>query len=418
LVLNTYIRKEFKNRWERRSPLTPGAVARLISQKIPIVVQSCDIRIFKNKEFKREGARLVKNYHDAGVVLGIKEPPVSAIRAGQVHLAFFHIIKGQAYNMGLLKTFLNKGATLIDYETILGLDGKRAIAFGRYAGIAGAVDTLYLAGQKLALEGRATGLLKIRQTYQYEGVEQLEEALGSLYLSEEENLHVVIVGTGNVGDGCRDVCHWMGLSQIHVKELMDKDPPQGNWYAVLETADIVAAKDGSPFDKDHYRTHGKSHYFSTFERYLGTFGILLQTSYWDARYPAQLTREQLRQHKQKLPFMIGDISCDIEGSLACTLKESSIEEPAFTYHPETHTIKDGLSWEGPSIMSIGHLPCELSLDASKQFSRQLEKILPEIVHMDLSKGLEVSGLSPLLQAATVVYKGRLTPPYQGLKQFL
>ncbi len=81
--------------------------------------------------------------------MGIKEPPVDSIQENQVHLAFSHTIKGQDYNMGLLQKFIDKNATLIDYEPIVDKTGKRTIAFGRFAGIAGAIDSFFYCGAKI-----------------------------------------------------------------------------------------------------------------------------------------------------------------------------------------------------------------------------------------------------------------------------
>ena len=155
-----------------------------------------------------------------------------------------------------------------------------------------------------------------------------------------------------------------------------------------------------------------------FESYLGKFNILLQTPYWEEKYPRLLPRDVLAAHEEVLPYAIGDISCDIDGSLACTLKCSTIEEPAFTYDPKTGRIEDGISWKGPSIMSIDHLPCELSQDASEHFSKILAPYLPEIMSADLDRPLEETGLSPELMNATIVYKGELTPRYAYLKHYL
>ena len=180
----------------------------------------------------------------------------------------------------------------------------------------------------------------------------------------------------------------------------------------------VRARDGAPYAREDYRLHGAARYESTFYRYLGRFNILLQTPYWDTQYPRQLSREQLRQYRDKLPYVIGDISCDIDGSLACTLRESSIDDPAYTYLPETHETRDGISWDGPTIMAISHLPCQLAIDASNHFSKVLSRFIPEIVAMDLSRDLAGCGLSRELQKATIVYRGELTPGYAYLEDHL
>ena len=412
------IRKEHKNDWERRTPLAPRDVAELIGKNYPIEVERSKIRIFEDTDYEQVGARLVDDCADARVILGIKEPPVDSIREGQVHLSFSHTIKGQSYNMGLLQRFLDQKATLIDYETMTESGGSRIIAFGRYAGIAGAVDSFYVAGQKFAQRNISTPLSKIKPAWNYKTISDLKEELGGLNAIEDEHTRAVIVGSGNVGKGCEDVCRWMGLRKISVNGLLSDDLPPGGWYVVLRTADVVEALDGSPFDFKDYKEHGSARYRSTFDRYIGRFNILLQAPYWEEKYPRQMPREMFIDKADQVPMVIGDISCDIGGSLACTLKESTIDEPAFTYLAEENIARDGISWDGATVMSIDHLPCELSQDASEHFSGILVRYLPEILDMDLSQPFEASGLSEMLQRATIVYRGELTPRYRYLEKFL
>ncbi len=417
MPLKIFIRQENKNQWERRTPLTPNAVERLRARGIPISVERSPHRIYPDRAYRNAGATLVNHCRAAEVVLGIKEPEVENVLDAQVHIAFSHTIKGQCYNMGLLQRFLDARATLIDYETMKDSSGARLIAFGRYAGIAGAVDSLHVAGKKLALKGRPSAFREIRQTWRYDSLAELEQSLRALKVGPQEP-RILIVGTGNVGRGAEEVCRWLGLPKVEASTLLETQPPAGSWYAVLGTSDIVAHKQGNPYNAQEYREYGSERYKSSFDRYLGKFDILLQTPYWDDTYPRQLSRSRLLRYRDQLPMVIGDISCDIEGSLACTLEETTIDEPAATYLPESHRMRPGISWDGPTIMAIDHLPCELSKDASEHFSRILEMYLPEIAHMDLDQPLEDCGLTPELRDAVIVYRGELTAPYRYLQDCL
>lgn len=57
---------------------------------------------------------------------------------------FSHTIKAQKDNMPTLDHILENKIRLLDYEKIIDEKGARLVAFGRFAGIAGAID--YLAG--------------------------------------------------------------------------------------------------------------------------------------------------------------------------------------------------------------------------------------------------------------------------------
>ena len=418
-MLKTIIRKEHKNKWERRAPLTPEAVTLLKEQGYSVELEPCDIRIFSDEQYQQAGVLYPAHPDTAEFVLGIKEPPVSSIKYGQVHLAFSHTIKGQDYNMPLLQKIIDEKATLLDYEPIVDpATGQRTIAFGRYAGIAGAVDSFSILGEKLKQKGLATPLSKLQMTYQYNTVENLKEHLAQYDLSQGEPIRALVVGTGKVGKGAIEVCQWLGLPQVSAEDFLAGNLPSGSFFAVLSSRHINQRKDGKSFDMADFVEQGAKAYESSFDKVLGNFNILLQTPYWTEKYPKHLTQQRMLEYKDKLPLVVGDISCDINGSLECTKKASEIDHPAFTYKVETGELIDGISWQGVTVMSIDNLPCELPIDASNDFSTALKTYAPQIMSMDLSKSFDDCGLPDDLKQAVIVYKGQLTPKYQYLNAFL
>ena len=426
-MLKTIIRKEHKNQWERRAPLTPEAVAQLAGQGFEIHYEPCAIRAYSDEQYQQAGAvELAPS--EAELVLGIKEPPLDSISKNQVHLAFSHTIKGQSYNMPLLQRFLDQGCTLIDYETIVDESGKRTIAFGRYAGIAGAVDSLMVLAEKYRQQGRDSGLDAIMQTHEYGDIETLKKALEAIDPQQGEPVGVVITGSGNVGKGAREVCQWLGLPKVSAQQFLDSDEqrsglPDGSWYCVLSTRHLhrnleTGSTDSGLFDFADFKKRGKEGYESIFASLLGRFDCLLQTPYWTDKYPRHLTVADMQANSERLPAVIGDISCDILGSLMCTQKISDIDNPAYTYLPATDSIVDGIQADGVAVMAIDNLPCELPLDASRHFSKRLLDYVPQIMKMDSSKSLEKSGLGPELVPATITYNGKLTDKYQYLVEYI
>ncbi len=418
-MLKTIIRKEHKNQWEKRAPLTPEAVKALTAEGLEFELEPCDIRIFNDQAYRDAGVNYPAHPDDAEFVLGIKEPPVDSIKHKQVHLAFSHTIKGQDYNMPLLQKFLDEEATLLDYEPIVDpATGQRTIAFGRYAGIAGAVDSFQILGQKLAQKELATPLSKLQMTYNYGTVEQLKEHLAGYDLQQGEPIRALVVGTGKVGKGSIEVCEWLGLPRVSAEDFLAGNLPNGSFFAVLSSRHINKHKDGKAFDMNDFVEQGVEAYESSFDQVLGQFNILLQTPYWTEKYPKHLDKPRMLANKDKLPLVVGDISCDIDGSLECTTKASDIDTPAFTYNVDTDESFDGISWDGITVMSIDNLPCELPIDASNDFSAALKTYAPQIMAMDLSKSFDECGLPDDLKEAVITYKGELTPKYQYLKEFL
>jgi saccharopine dehydrogenase (NAD+, L-lysine forming) len=417
-MLKTIIRREHKNHWERRVALTPAAVTELRAQGLDIVVENSPERIFSNEQYANLDIPMVDTPEHGEFVVGIKEPPVKSIMPNQVHLAFSHTIKGQPYNMGLLQKFIDQKASLFDYETIKDSTGKRTIAFGRFAGIAGAADSFYVLGKKLALKGLVSDISKLKQTVEYGNCEALRASCQMLNLKRDLPIRVLIVGTGNVGKGSEEVCQWLNLPKVDINQLIEGNVPEGSWYAVASSRHINARHDGQPFEMKDFVENGVDAYYSTFDKLLGSFNVLLQTPYWTEKYPRHLDVDRMKAFEDKLPLVIGDISCDIHGSLACTHKESTIGEPAFTYLVNEESIIDEINWSGPTVMSIDNLPCELSSDASEHFSGILKDYVPHIMKMNLNDSFEALELIPLLKDSMIVYNGKLTPNYQYLQPFL
>jgi alanine dehydrogenase len=137
------IRSETKSPWERRTPVNPDLARHLVEdERIRVLVQPSARRVFSDREFVRAGAEITTDLSDANVILGVKEIPPDALVAGKTYMFFSHVIKGQPYNMPMLRRLIDLGCTLIDYETVADDTGRRLVFFGRFAGLAGMIDTL------------------------------------------------------------------------------------------------------------------------------------------------------------------------------------------------------------------------------------------------------------------------------------
>ena len=97
------IRREDKSVWEKRTPLVPEDVARLVEQGAVIHVQSSENRCFSDREFREAGAHVTPDLKGADVILGVKEIPAERLEAGKTYLFFSHTIKGQPANMPMLR---------------------------------------------------------------------------------------------------------------------------------------------------------------------------------------------------------------------------------------------------------------------------------------------------------------------------
>jgi len=149
---------------------------------------------------------------------------------------------------------------------------------------------------------------------------------------------------------------------------------------------------------------------------------LMNTIYWEARYPRLVTKKWAQTHygpgKRPRLQVIGDISCDIEGSVELTLKATMPDQPCFVFDPQTGKVNHGIKGDGPVIMAVDNLPCELPRESSEHFSTVLRDMVPALGQTDFRSDFEGLHLPPHLKKAVITHRGELTPNYRYLKEAL
>jgi alpha-aminoadipic semialdehyde synthase len=113
------IRREDKSPWEARIPLVPEHVRALTSGGVPIHVQPSGQRVVGEAELRAAGAEVTEDLSGCGVILGVKEIPLEVFERRKTYVFFSHTIKGQAYNMPMLRRMMELECSLIDYERIV-----------------------------------------------------------------------------------------------------------------------------------------------------------------------------------------------------------------------------------------------------------------------------------------------------------
>ena len=107
-------------------------------------------------------------------------------------------------------------------------------------------------------------------------------------------------------------------------------------------------------DRSHYYDNPND-YTSIFHEKIAPYtSVLMNCMYWEPAYPRILTSSQQRaildSGKNKL-IAVGDITCDINGSVEFLSKSSSIEDPFYLADVESNSVHQGLNNHG--IMMLG-----------------------------------------------------------------
>jgi alpha-aminoadipic semialdehyde synthase len=428
------VRRETKSLWERRAAVTPDLARRLVSQSgLEILVQPSARRVFPDNEYVRVGAKLTGDISEADVVVGVKEIPLETFQTDTAYIFFSHVIKGQPYNMPMLAKIIERRCTLIDYETIVDENGQRLIFFGRYAGLAGMIDTLWALGQRFRREGITTPLAQIEQAISYESLDDAKRAVrraGEKIASQglPGNILPLIIGIsgyGNVAVGAREILAELPTREVApdaLETLFDEPSPHCLYQTTFREEHIVEpATAGAAFELQDYYDNPEN-YRPIFERYLPHLTALVNCIYWDARYPRLVTVDQLRAlYGGPAPprlKVIGDLSCDIEGAIQCTVKSTEPADPVYVYDPADGSVSSGVEGHGPVILAVEILPAELPREASEEFSKALASFLPALAAADFSVPFEDLELPPELKRAVIVHRGKLTPDYTYLEEYL
>ncbi len=430
------IRHEDKYASERRTPLTPRHVKMLKDKHdLEFVVQASPKRIFKDEEYIEAGARVAKNLSDCPVIMGVKEIPVDFFEKNKTYIFFSHVIKGQSYNMPMLKRMMEMGCNLIDYEKVADEQGKRLIFFGKFAGLAGMIDSLWSLGQRLKLQGYTNNpFLKIKQSYHYDSLAEAKKEISEAGREIAEKglpkellpLTIGFTGYGNVSMGAQEIAAMLPIKEISPEKLLKlqerKELPNNIIYkTIFQEKHISKPKNNSQkFELQDYYNHPEK-YENNFEQYIPHLTILMNCMYWDTRYPKIFTKEfarKLYENGEPRIKAIGDVTCDPDGSIEFTHKGTEIEDPVFVYNPYTGKPKMGFEGDGILVMAVDILPSELPRDSSEAFGDALVNFIKPIADTDFSLGFEKLVLPAPIKKATILLNGRLTPEYEYIKEFL
>ena len=389
--------REGKKPSDRRVPLSPKQCLDLINMypQISLVVQPSSIRCFSDQEYIDNGLVLQEDLSDCDLIMGIKEVPIDFLIPKKKFLFFSHTIKKQPYNKNLLKEILRKKIDLIDYEVLKNIDGDRIIGFGRYAGIVGAYNAFLTHGLKL-------NKYELNPAYLCVNKKEMENELQKVKI---DNLRIILTGNGRVSKGAEEILEKLNIKKISKDDFLNKDF-SSSVYTCLTVVDYYETLDSKKSSKqDIYKSPSK--HKSCFSKYLINADMLITGHFYDSKAPFLFTKKDIISNK-KLK-VVADISCDIDGPIACTIRPSKITSPIYGYNPITFKEDNFLNDGVIAVMAVDNLPCELPKDASVYFGEELIKnVVPNLL----------KDKDGIIKKATIAQNGRLTESFKYLDDYV
>ncbi len=372
--------KERKNPPDRRVVFSPEACVELLEQypNLSIKIESSNVRFFSDEEYRIKGLEVVNDISDCDVLLGVKEVPINALIPNKSYFFFSHTFKKQPYNRKLLKAILDKKIELYDHEAITNIKKIRTVAFGRYAGIVGAYNGFRTYGLK-------HDLFNLPKAENLKNQEDLINNLKKIK-SKLPNIKVVITGNGKVGNGVREMLVGMKLKEVTTQNYLEKTFNEPV-FTQLECLDYVIRKDGKVIDNNDFYTN-PSYYKSNFMRFAKVSDFYIAAHYYGNDSPYIYTREDVKLADFNIK-VVADVSCDIDGPVASTIKPSTIADPIYGYDPSTEKETDFKNPNAIAVMAVDNLPCELPNDASIGFGKMFAKhVIPAFFNQDIDGVLE------------------------------
>ncbi len=391
--------RERKNPPDRRVVFSPNKLKEFKTKypKADLVVENSPIRVFSDESYQQVGIDVASNLSDCDVLLGVKEVPIDALIPNKKYFFFSHTIKKQPYNRALLQAILDKNIELYDHETITKKNGARLIGFGRYAGIVGAYNGF-----------RAIGLHKetfvLPKAETLDGKKQLIDELKKVNL---KNTKILLTGNGKVAYGAKEMLDAIQIKQVSVKEYLN-DTFSEPVYCLIDVLDYNKRKDGKLINNSDFYSNPEA-YESNFMRFAKVTDFFIAGHFYGDGAPYLFTRADAKQPDFNIKY-VADISCDVDGPVASTIRASTIAEPIYGYNPITETEVDYKDDNAIIVMAVDNLPCELPKDASEGFGEMfLENVIPAFFNNDKDG---------VLARAKMTENGKLTERFSYLQGYV
>ena len=390
--------KEYKSPPDKRVVFSPEKCIETLRKfpQVKFFIEKSDIRCFSDLEYKEMGLNVVTDLSDCDVLVGVKEVPIEKLIENKKYFFFSHTIKKQPYNKKLLQKIIKKNIELFDHETIIDKNNNRLIGFGYYAGVIGAYNGLRAFGLK-------NHTFSIPKAIDLKDRQEFNSILKSLSIP---NIKILLTGKGRVGSGTKEVLDFLKIKEVSAHDFINKTYNQ----AVYVNIDVLDYNYSDSIENTVSNFYNYPEKFrSTFSKFLSVSDIYFAGHYHNPKAPKLITLDDIRSPDFNVQ-VIADISCDIDGPIASTIRPSTIENPTYGFHKERLVECDFLDENALAVMAVDNLPCELPRDSSEMFGEMfLKYVIPSFFNNDQEN---------ILKNSKITSEGSLTDRFSYLSDYI
>ncbi len=391
--------KERKNPPDRRVVLSPEACKKVVNAftGAEIIVESSDVRIFNDIEYSDMGFEVSDDVSDADVMIGVKEVPIEFLIPNKKYFFFSHTIKKQPYNRKLLQAILDKKIELFDHETIVNKEGFRIIGFGYYAGVVGAYNGIRTYGLKY-------NVFDLPKASDLKNRDVLEAELDKITIPR---MKIVLTGKGRVGSGSKEILDHLKIKEVSVDDYLNKEFDEAV-YVQIDVLDYNKRKDDQQLDMFDFFDNPQD-YESTFKRFTKVSDMFIAGHFYGSGAPVFYSKEDMKSPDFNIK-VVADISCDVDGPVASTIRSSTIADPNYGYDPKTDREVDYMDEDAIAVMAVDNLPCELPDNSSRGFGFMFfMHVIPAFFDNDKDG---------VLERAKMTENGKLTERFAYLQDYV
>ena len=390
--------KEYKSPPDKRVVFSPEKCIETL-QKFPQVeffIEKSDIRCFSDSEYEEMGLKVVTDLSNCDVLIGVKEVPIEKLIDNKKYFFFSHTIKKQPYNKKLLQQIIKKNIELFDHETIVDNNNNRLIGFGYYAGVIGAYNGLRAYGLK-------NHTFSIPKAIDLKDRQEFNSILKSLSIP---NMKILLTGKGRVGSGTKEVLDFLKIKQVSAQDFINETYNE-SVYANIDVLDYNYSDSIENTVSNFYNYPEK--FRSTFSKFLSVSDIYFAGHYHNPKAPKLITLDDIKNPDFNVQ-VIADISCDIDGPIASTIRPSTIENPTYGFHKVKLVECDFHDENALAVMAVDNLPCELPRDSSEMFGEMfLKYVIPSFFNNDQEN---------ILKNSKITSEGSLTDRFSYLSDYI